>query len=69
MCEALERPERVTHLVLIVTSGGVDMSARGAQGWRPDFAAASPNLPRWFTEDRADFAAWLAELCMPVLRL
>ncbi len=28
---ALERPELITHLVLTVTSGGVDMSALGAQ--------------------------------------
>ena len=69
VCAALERPERVTHLVLTVTSGGVDMSALGAQDWRPDFAAANPNLPRWFLDDRTDLTARLAELHMPVLLL
>lgn len=66
---ALERPELVTHLVLTVTSGGVDMSALGAQDWRPDFEAANPNLPRWFLDDRTDFSTRLAELQMPVLLL
>lgn len=69
VCAALERPERVTHLVLTVTSGGVDMPALGAQDWRPDFAAANPNLPRWFLDDRTDLTARLAELRMPVLLL
>jgi pimeloyl-ACP methyl ester carboxylesterase len=69
VCAALDRPERVTHLVLTVTSGGVDMSAMGAQGWRPDFAAANPSLPRWLLDDRTDLTSRLAELRMPVLLL
>lgn len=66
---ALGRSERVTHLVLTVTSGGMDMSALGAQDWRPDFAAANPSLPRWFLDDCTDLTARLAELHMPVLLL
>ena len=69
VCAALERPDWVTHLVLTVTSGGVDMSALGAQDWRPDFAAANPNLPRWFLDDRTDLSGRLGELHMPVLLL
>nr|WP_251030739.1 MULTISPECIES: alpha/beta fold hydrolase [Pseudomonas] len=66
---ALERPELITHLVLTVTSGGVDMSDLDAQDWRPDFAAANPMLPRWFLDDRTDLTLRLAELRMPVLLL
>ncbi|UZE23908.1 alpha/beta hydrolase [Pseudomonas sp. B21-056] len=66
---ALERPELITHLVLTVTSGGVDMSDLDAQDWRPDFAAANPTLPRWFLDDRTDLTLRLAELRMPVLLL
>lgn len=66
---ALERPERVTHLVLSVTSDGVNMPALGAQDWRPDFAAENPDLPRWFLDDQSDLTDRLAELHMPVLLL
>lgn len=44
---------------------GVDsMSALGAQDWRPDCAAANPNLPRWFLDDRTDLSARLAGLLL-----
>ena len=66
---ALERPELITHLVLTVTSGGVDMSALGAQDWRDEFAADNPTLPRWFLDDHTDLTHRLAELRMPVLLL
>lgn len=66
---ALERPELITHLVLTVTSGGVDMSDLGAQDWRAGFAADNPTLPRWFLDDRTDLTHRLDELRMPVLLL
>ncbi|WP_409298791.1 alpha/beta fold hydrolase [Pseudomonas sp. KCJK8993] len=66
---ALERPERVTHLVLSVTSGGVDMSDLGAADWRNDYRTAYPQLPRWFVDDHSDLGPRLGELRMPVLLL
>lgn len=66
---ALERPELITHLVLSVTSGGLDLCAFGAEDWRTEFAAEHPDLPRWFLEDRTDLGARLHELRMPVLLL
>jgi len=66
---ALERPELISHLVLSVTSGGLDLSGFGAEDWRAEFAAENPNLPRWFLEDRTDLSARLHELRMPVLLL
>lgn len=66
---ALERPELITHLILTVTSGGVDMSALGAQDWRAQFAADNPTLPRWFLDDQTDLTDRLDELHMPVLLL
>ncbi|MFK8330716.1 alpha/beta fold hydrolase [Pseudomonas sp. BJa5] len=66
---ALERPERITHLVLSVTSGGVNMPAFGAQDWRADFAAEYPGAPRWFLDEHSDLSARLADLSMPVLLL
>ncbi|PSS59116.1 alpha/beta fold hydrolase [Pseudomonas sp. BBP2017] len=66
---ALQRPERITHLVLSVTSGGVNMPALGAQDWRPAFADEFPSVPRWFIDDHSDLSERLAELQMPVLLL
>ncbi|ARU04824.1 alpha/beta hydrolase [Comamonas serinivorans] len=53
---------QVTHLVLAVTSGGVDLSGVGAQDWRAAFLAERPRVPRWFTDLRLDVSAQLPEL-------
>ena len=53
---ALRRPELVTHLVLTVTSGGVELSALQAEDWRPAFFAANPTLPRWLADYREDMS-------------
>jgi pimeloyl-ACP methyl ester carboxylesterase len=66
---ALACPERVTHMVLSVTSGGLDMRAHGAADWRPMVRAASPHLPPWFDEQRDSLADQLPSLAMPVLLL
>lgn len=66
---ALEKPEQITHLVLSVTSGGVNMPDLGAQDWRPEFAAEYPALPRWFFDDHSDMCARLPALQIPVLLL
>jgi pimeloyl-ACP methyl ester carboxylesterase len=42
---ALRHPQLVTHLVLVATSGGMDVSAFGASDWRMDFVAAFPGTP------------------------
>lgn len=42
----LERPDMVTHLVLIVTSGGLNLPALGAEDWRAAFGSDNPILPR-----------------------
>ena len=66
---ALERPDLVKHLVLAVTSGGLDVSALGAQDWRTAYLAEHPHVPRWFTDEREDLTGRLRELTMPVLLL
>lgn len=66
---ALERPQSISHLVLSVTSGGLDLSALGAEDWRAGFDSEHPELPRWFLDDRTDLSARLHELRMPVLLL
>ncbi|TKC87887.1 alpha/beta hydrolase [Trinickia terrae] len=66
---ALEKPDLVTHLVLSVTSGGIDMRAFDAQDWRAEFVAANPHLPDWFVSLRSDLASELGRITQPVLLL
>lgn len=66
---ALARPDSITHLVLCATSGGLDMSALGAQDWRAEFLAANPAAPRWFVDDRSDLSAFLPAIAVPTLLL
>jgi poly(3-hydroxyoctanoate) depolymerase len=69
MRAALEKPDLVKHLVLSVTSGGLDVSALGAEDWRPMFLRQNPQLPRWFADEREDLSARLRELSLPTLLL
>src|SRR5215470_595063 len=66
---ALEREERVARLVLVATSGGIDVARLGAAGWREDYRAALPDVPTWFVDDRTDLAGRLAEIRAPTLLL
>jgi pimeloyl-ACP methyl ester carboxylesterase len=69
MLAALRKPELVTHLVLSVTSGGLDLSALDGEDWRPSIRAAHPGLPDWFISYREDLAPRLPELRIPTLLL
>jgi|SRR5215831_1990956 len=64
---ALDHPDRVASLVLVATSGGVDVARFGAADWRPEYVASLPGLPRWFLEDHTDFTLRLAEIRAPTL--
>jgi pimeloyl-ACP methyl ester carboxylesterase len=66
---ALQRPDLVTHLVLTVTSGGIDTSSLGAHDWRPAFLEANPSVPRWFTALQPDLKPSLGSVTAPTLLL
>jgi pimeloyl-ACP methyl ester carboxylesterase len=66
---ALQKPEWVTHLVLSVTSGGLDVARLGAEDWRPAFQKAHPSLPDWFLKNREDLTDQLPGIRMPALLL
>lgn len=66
---ALENPELITHLVLAVTSGGIDVAALGGQDWRPSFHESNPLLPRWFSTYQEDLSAKLPTIFIPTLLL
>ena len=66
---AIEHPERVERLVLVATSGGVDIAGLGALDWRPDYQASLPDAPPWFVNDRTDLTDRLREIHTPTLLL
>ena len=66
---ANRRPALVTHLVLTVTSGGIDLHDLAAQDWRPAFVEANPTLPRWFTDLRLDLTTTIPSINVPSLLL
>jgi pimeloyl-ACP methyl ester carboxylesterase len=66
---ALEQHELLTHLVLAVTSGGMDVGSLGAEDWRPSFHESNPHLPRWFSHDQQDLSPQLQTIRIPTLLL
>jgi len=64
---ALARAERVTHLVLVATSGGVDVARLGAADWRADYRRLYPNAAPWILDVRPDHTAEIARIATPTL--
>ncbi len=64
---ALNRPEFVSHLILTVTSGGINVSDLRAEDWRPGFLKSNPSFPPWFTDYKSDLSANLGSIKVPVL--
>jgi pimeloyl-ACP methyl ester carboxylesterase len=65
---ALRHPALVTHLVLIVASGGVDMARHCAVDWRPQDRSNSTN-PDWTFAPVPDLTPELGRIQIPVLLL
>jgi pimeloyl-ACP methyl ester carboxylesterase len=63
------RAALVRHLVLSVTSGGIDVARLGAQDWRPAFRESNPGLPDWFLDEREDLTERIQTIAIPVLLL
>jgi pimeloyl-ACP methyl ester carboxylesterase len=64
---AIEQPERVARLVLVATSGGVDVARLGASEWRDEYRTSLPDAPGWFVDDRTDLTDRLAEIRAPTV--
>ena len=67
MAVALRYPARVSHLVLAVAAGGLDMAALGATDWRTDYRDAYPQAAGWATDAVPDLSSQLPALSMPLL--
>jgi pimeloyl-ACP methyl ester carboxylesterase len=66
---ALRHPEKVRRLVLVATSGGIDVAALGAADWRTPYQAEYPRAAPWICDDRVDYTDALARLHVPTLLL
>jgi poly(3-hydroxyoctanoate) depolymerase len=64
---AAQARDRVTHLVLAATSGGVDLGRFGAADWRPGSRSAHPDAPDWAFAPTADLTELIGSLDLPTL--
>jgi pimeloyl-ACP methyl ester carboxylesterase len=63
---ALARPEKLRRLVLVATSGGLDVSALGGSDWRGEYRSEFPEAAAWVTSDRMDYSSLLPSISIPV---
>lgn len=66
---ALAFPERISHLVLCVTSGGIPLAPYGVADWRPAYRQAFPKAAAWIMQASADHTADLPGIGIPALLL
>jgi pimeloyl-ACP methyl ester carboxylesterase len=66
---ALRQPAKVRRLVLVATSGGVDVERLGGADWRTDYMAGYPAAAPWIVEDRSDHSTDIPTITAPTLLL
>ena len=64
---ALAAPDRVRRLVLVATSGGVDVARFGAADWRAEYRLAYPDAARWIMDARVDLTDRIPSITTPTL--
>ncbi|MCU1346321.1 MAG: alpha/beta hydrolase [Acidimicrobiia bacterium] len=64
---ALERPDLVSHLVLAVTSGGLDRGLDAPPDWRQAMKQQHPDDPAWLYDPQPSLELLLPSLRIPVL--
>jgi pimeloyl-ACP methyl ester carboxylesterase len=63
---ALARPHKIRRLVLVATSGGLDVAGLGGSDWRDEYRAEFPQAAVWVTGDQVDHSSRLASIELPV---
>ena len=64
---ALQDPQRVRRLVLVATSGGLDVAQFGAADWRDEYRKEYPNAAPWISEQRVDHTEFLPTIRVATL--
>jgi pimeloyl-ACP methyl ester carboxylesterase len=66
---ALDQPDRVRRLVLVATSGGVDVARLGGADWREDYRHTYVGADPWVTTDQPDHTQEIGRIEAPTLLL
>lgn len=64
---ALKKPHLIKGMVLIATSGGIDLSSFNVEDWRTAYTIL--NYPDWFATAQLDYSAQLSQIKKKVLLL
>ena len=64
---AITSPERVRRLVLVATSGGLDVGGLGGADWRGAYRQIYPQAASWVTDERRDLSGLLGQVAAPTL--
>lgn len=64
---ALQKPQLVKGLVLIATSGGIDLSAFNIQDWREAYRQAFLKYPDWFVTTNINYEEFLSDISVETL--
>lgn len=63
---ALRYPQKVRRLVLVATSGGLDVTLFDAEDWRAEYRSEHPHAAAWVTDERVDHSTDLRAIQIPV---
>ena len=66
---ALVAPEKLSRLVLAVTSAGVPVADLGGSNWRSDYYRAYPHAAQWIGEASEDLSDQIMSIEAPTLLL
>lgn len=67
---ALHQPNKIKALILLATSGGLDLSSMNCEDWRQAYALQYPHVPDWFVAYQSYFTTQqLGSIDLPVLLL
>jgi pimeloyl-ACP methyl ester carboxylesterase len=66
---AIARPDLVKGLVLLATSGGIDLTPFQVQDWRTAYQQQYLHYPDWFVSTHIDLSPQLETISVPVLLL
>jgi pimeloyl-ACP methyl ester carboxylesterase len=64
---AARLPERVRRLVLVTTSGGVDVRGLGGADWAEDYRREYPNAAGWISAEQPDQSDEFGRIAAPTL--
>jgi pimeloyl-ACP methyl ester carboxylesterase len=64
---ALQKPQLVKGLVLIATSGGIDLERFNVQDWREAYRQAFLKYPDWFVTTNINYEEFLSDISVETL--